>query len=104
MHDSQDKHVSHALRRLAAQPLSHQPPPAAQLLSRVQFRLRYRARGSRENYASSAIFATVAAYALAFLLWNTHLRLLTLSVTLVLTIAAAAAILLCLRIFRMIRS
>lgn len=104
MHYSQDKHVSRALQRLAAQPLAHQPPPAAQVLSRVQFRLRYRARGSRENYASAAIFAIVAVYALAFLLWNMQLRSLTLSVTPVLVIAAAAAILLCIRISRVIRS
>jgi hypothetical protein len=94
MQHSRDRLLSDALRRLARDEPADEVPTAAQVWSRSQFRLRYQSR-KRHSYASTVCTATVALYALLFLLWNTRPESPALGVLFTLAVAIIAAFLLC---------
>ena len=95
MQHSRDRLLSDALRRLARDEPADEVPTAAQVWSRSQFRLRYQSRKRGHSYASTVSTATVALYALLFLLWNTRPESPALGVLFTLAVAIIAAFLLC---------
>jgi len=102
MSEQLDQQVQHALAELDASCPPHDLPSDAQVWSRLQFRLAYRPR--RANVAGHAGALLVSVYVLVLLVWVTRSASLFVSLVGVLAFAAAAAVVLCLRINRTFRS
>jgi membrane-associated PAP2 superfamily phosphatase len=95
MAHSPDQQLADALRQLARDCPADEVPTAAQVWSRSQFRLCYRSQNRGHSYAATVSTATVALYALLFLLWDTRPESLAVGLLFTLAVAIMAAFLLC---------
>jgi hypothetical protein len=101
MAEELDQQMRHTLAQIDEAAPPHDLPTSAQVWSRLQFRLAYRARG--ENYAAHTSTLFAALYLLGFLVWITWSGWLSASLIALLAFAAAAGGWLCLRVSRRFR-
>jgi hypothetical protein len=102
MPEKLQQQIRYALQQVDAEAPVHDPPTSAQVWSRLQFRLAYRARRDSDTSHTGILFA--AMYLLAFLMWMTWSEWFSASLIAVLASAAAAAGFLCLHISRSFRN
>jgi len=98
MSEEPERQIRHAFEQLEREAAPHELPSAAQMWSRLQFRLAYRPSRDREVGHMSTLLAPL--YVLAFLVWRTWSGWPSAGLIAVLAFAAAAATFLLLHLSR----
>lgn len=98
-----DQNFSEGLQRLAREGPSDEVPKAAEVWSRIQFRLRYHSHERRHRHASTVSMVIAASYMLLFLLWNLGPESLKIGIFLSLAVGVTSALLLAWMIRRTVR-